>query len=297
MNNNKSFEELYQRGLEFVKDKQVVFCGMVRDCATELKSNIGTIEQIGIFFKDYRIVVFENNSEDSTKDVLAEWSQSNEKVHVECNDFDESHYKDIPLREGFYLSNSRRRIQKYVDYRNLYMEYLDKMTFVADFVVLVDYDVARIDIKGVISSFGTSLEWDVITANGYSLSPKLKRRYHDTYALCESGRENSPQTEEDILKNRDRYAFLRKGMPFIRIFSAYGGLAIFKGDLLRGLRYQIIHNDYDGVEVRCEHFSIFKQLSDKGYYRFYINPNMEIYYQRLSLRLFKKKIFDLIHGC
>lgn len=291
------FNELYEHGVVTVKNKHIVFCGMVRDCASELKSNIGAIEQIGAFFQDYRVVVFENNSVDSTKNVLEEWSKINEKVYVECNDFNESHYKEIPIKEGFFLSNSRRRIQKYVDYRNLYMEYLDKMTFNADYIVLLDYDVARIDVKGVISSFGTYLEWDVITANGYSLSPNLRKRYHDTYALCESGKEHSPQTEEDILKNRERFAFLRKGMPFIRIFSAYGGLAIFKGDILRGLRYKIISNDYYGIEVRCEHFSIFKQLSENGFHRFYINPNMEVYYQSLSLRLVKKKIHDLFNGC
>lgn len=291
------YRKLYNNGFEVIKKRTVVFCGMVRNCASEVKSNIHTIEQIGLHFKDYRIVVFENNSVDSTKIVLREWMERNERVYVECHDFEESHYQHIPKGDSFYTSNSRRRIQKYVDYRNLYMEYLDKMEFSADYIILVDYDIAKIDVEGVVTSFGTSLEWDVITANGYSLSPKLRRRYHDTYALCESGRENTPQTEDDILTNRVRFSFLRKGMPFIRVFSAYGGLAIFKRDILRGLRYKIIKNEYDGVEVRCEHFSIFKQLAEKGYNRVYINPNMEVYYQRLSLELVKKKIHDTIHGC
>lgn len=297
MQGNRIFKKLYNRGIELIKDKTVVFCGMVRNCASEVKSNIHTIEQLGLCFKDYRVVVFENNSVDSTKSVLSEWRERNEKVYVECNDFEESHYQHIPKDNSYYQSNSRRRIQKYVDYRNLYMEYLDKMDFYADYIILVDYDVAKIDVYGVLTSFGTFLEWDVITANGYSFSPKLKRRYHDTYALCESGRENTPQTEDDILMNREHFAFLRKGMPFIKVFSAYGGLAIFKRDILRGLRYKIIKNEYDGVEVRCEHFSIFKQLAENGYNKVYINPNMEVYYQSLSLELMKKKIHDIIHGC
>jgi hypothetical protein len=295
MRNLHLYNKLYEYGKENIKDKKIVFCGMVRDCGTEIKNNIPTIEKIGAYFQDYRVVVFENNSIDTTKDVLTKWKGDNGKVFAECNDFDESKYKNIPKEKSYYLPNSRRRIQRYIDYRNLYMEYLDKMEFDYDFVALIDYDIAKIDIKGFISSFGTELEWDAITANGYSLSPKLKRRYHDTYALCEAGKENRPQTEEDILTNRDNFAFLRKGMPFIRTFSAYGGIAIFRGDILNGIRYKIIMNNYDGVEVRCEHFSVFKQLFEKGHDKVYINPNMEVYYQRITLNLIIKKIKDLIN--
>jgi hypothetical protein len=268
----------------------------VRDCGKEVHHIIPTIEQLGECFSDYHVVVFENNSTDNTKEVLKNWSIKNKKVKAICNDFDESSYKEIPKEDCYYLPNSRRRIQKYVDYRNLYMEYLDKGNIEADFVIIVDFDVAKIDVPGVLTSFGTVLEWDVITANGYSLSPKFKMRYHDTYALCELGHENLPQSVSDIRSYRDVFASLHKGMPFMRVFSAYGGLAIFKREILRGKRYSIIYNNYEGVEVRCEHFSLFKALADSGFDKVYINPSMEIYYQRLSFKLVVKKIKDLIHG-
>lgn len=294
--NNKYFTKLYQRGRETAKGKKVVFCGMVRDCGKEVRHIIPTIEKLGNCFADYQVVIFENNSKDKTKEILLTWQDKNNKVKAICNDFDESSYNDIPKEDCYYLPNSRRRIQKYVDYRNLYMEYLDKEDIKADYVIIVDFDVAKIDIPGVLTSFGSILEWDVITANGFSLSPKLKRRYHDTYALCEYGHENIPQTIPEIIAYRDIFAPLRKGMPFIRVYSAYGGLAIYKRDILRGKRYRIINNDFEGVEVHCEHFSLFKALADSGFDKVYINPNMEVYYQRLSLSLFIKKTKDLLYG-
>lgn len=290
------FNKLYTQGLETIKNKSVIFCGMVRDCGSSVKRIIPSVERLGNQFKDYHIVIFENNSKDNTKQILNNWQSRNKRVTAICNDFDENKYKNIPKDKSYYLPNSRRRIQKYVDYRNLYMEYLDNITYDADYVILIDFDIARINIKGVITSFGTKLEWDVITANGYSYSPRFKRRYHDTYALCELGHENIPQSIPDIISYRQIFSSLRKNMPLIRVYSAYGGLAIYKREILKNMRYKIIFNNYDGVEVYCEHYSLYKQLAEKGYNKVYINPNMEIYYQRLSLDLIIKKINDIIHG-
>ena len=290
------FNYLYENGLKVVCDKKVVFCGMVRDCAKELNHNITTIEKIGSYFSDYRIVIFENNSKDDTKLVLTRWMSNNKRVNAIVNDFDETKYQQIPKDPSYYLPNCRRRIQKYVDYRNMYMEYLDQMDFESDYTVILDMDVDRIDVKGFITSFGNKLEWDVITANGYSTSPKLKRRYHDTYALCEFGNENGKQSVDDIIAYRDIFSKLKKGMPFIRVFSAYGGLAIYKSSSLLNARYSIIYNNYKGIEVRCEHYSLYKVLAERGFDKVYINPNMEIHYQKISQKLLLKKIKGLYDG-
>ena len=123
------FNYLYENGLKVVCDKKVVFCGMVRDCAKELNHNITTIEKIGSYFSDYRIVIFENNSKDDTKLVLTRWMSNNKRVNAIVNDFDETKYQQIPKDPSYYLPNCRRRIHKYVDYRNMYMVYLDQMDF------------------------------------------------------------------------------------------------------------------------------------------------------------------------
>ena len=124
----------------------------------------------------------------------------------------------------------------------------------------------------------------------------LKRRHHDTYCLIEHGKEHLPDSEEKILLYREVFEPLRKGMPFIRVGAAMGGMIIFKTNERKDIRYHVIQNNYGGVEVYCDHVSIFKQLAEKGCDKFFINPNLVVYYQSISLKLIKKKIQDVLQG-
>ncbi|MCQ2095118.1 MAG: hypothetical protein MJY59_00030 [Bacteroidaceae bacterium] len=277
-----TFDGLYQQGKKDTADKTVVVCGMVRDCGGELARNIPAIKAVVSCFQDYRIAVLENNSIDDTKDVLRRWAASDRKVHVSVNDFDETKYGEIEVDYSSAPHFRLAKIQKYVDYRNRLFDLVDSMDFEHDYLIVVDLDVARIDAEGVMTSFGYAGEWDAITANGYSHSVLLRRRYHDTYPLCEYGRESLPQRIDELYDYRSMFAPLRKGMPFVRVFSAYGGLAIYRRQAVKGLRYKAIANSGEGIQTRCEHFSICLQMAENGYDKVFINPNMEILYQRID---------------
>lgn len=289
-----SYNQLYQQGIKQTKNKTVIFCGIVRDCEKNLSRNIPVIEKIATYFKSYQVILFENNSKDSTKQILTTWSNTNSNVHVFINDFDESQYKEIPVPAEYNPAFSKRRIQKMTDYRNMYLEYIEKNKIQADYIVIVDMDVRKIDIKGVLSSFGTEQQWDAIAANSHSLSPKFKRRQHDAYALIEDGKELIPQTEAMIDDNRVSWALLHRDMPFIRVASAYGGLAIYRFQAIQNLRYKIFENLTGGIEVRCEHFSLYQQMREKGYNKIYINPNMDILYQKTTLSFILKKLCEIL---
>ena len=283
-----SFNSLYKEGINNIKNKDVIFCSIVRDCAYNLQHNIPVIEKIGSYFKKYTVIVFENNSHDSTKTVLQHWATNNKNIHVHVANYKEDKFKEIPIPKEYNSSNSRRRIQKMAEYRNQYLEYINSHNLKSDYIIIVDLDVAKINIKGVISSFGTDQEWDVIASNSYSRSPHLKKRYHDTYALIEDGTEDRPQSEITINQNRYIWANLSYNMPFIRVFSAFGGLAIYKYEQIKNLRYFVIDNLYGGVEVKCEHVSLHTELKKRGYNRTYINPNMKIKYQNTLSTILKR---------
>jgi hypothetical protein len=287
------FQKLYNKGIINASKSQILICGIVRDCGKALQNNISAIEQICSHFKNYQIVIFENNSKDSTKNILQKWALKNPNVKVFINDFDESIYLNIPIPSSFYPSNSKKRIQKMVNYRNLYMDYIQQNHLQADFLCIVDLDVSKIDIKGVITSFGLEQKWDAISANGISRTFLLKKRYHDTYALTESEMDALLQTIPQIEENRYKWNFLKKGMPIIRVASAYGGLCLYKFEAVKNLKYQLLKNNYAGVEVRCEHFSIHKQMIDNGFANIYINPNMYIKYQKIDFKLICKKVKNI----
>ena len=268
----------------------------MRNAEHGLKKNIPVIDKLCSYFKEYNIVVYENDSKDQTKEILKIWQeQAPNNIHISINDIDSGN--TIPQASEV-LSNpffSQRRIGKMVNLRNKYMDYIEDHGLTADYMMVVDLDVAQLYLEGILSSFKSNIEWDAVTAFGYSTSPKFKRRYHDTYALTMWGDEKKPQTEEKIKKNADKLGKLKPEDNWIRVFSAFGGLAIYKFEALKDIKYQLLENEDKRVEVKCEHFSITKQMAEKGYNKFYINPGMQLKYQKLTLSIIFNRIKNLLH--
>lgn len=267
-------------------DRTIIICGIVRNAERGLKRNIPEIKRLCQMSKGYKVFVYENDSTDMTKKLLKEWHDSDPaNVFVSLNDTSAQptipSVSDVPSINPFY---SQKRIDKMAKLRNAYMQFVDDMGWSADYFVVVDLDVARISADNIMSSFVRE-DWDAVTAFGYSTSPKLKRRYHDTYALTELGDEENPQTEEKIIKNSKKYANLNNDSPWVRVFSAFGGLAIYRFESIKGVRYEALKNNDPRVQVKCEHYSIYYQMKRRGFDRVYINPSMSLKYQELSLKI------------
>ena len=273
-----------------IKDSKIIVCSIVRNAARGLKRNIPIIETICASFKDYKIFVYENDSTDNTKELLIKWKNTfPSKIEIITENIDPTSTvpHNVKSVNPFY---SKARISKMVSCRNQYMEMIEKKKWDADYLMVVDLDVAQLYIQAILTSFSSNIEWDAVTAFGYSLSPKLKRRYHDTYALTEYKDENTAQTETKIKYLAEKYGNLTEKDDWIRVFSAFGGLAIYKYDAVKGLKYQLLSNDDDRVEVKCEHYSIYKQMAEAGYNKVYINPAMCLKYQSLSYSIIKNHI-------
>lgn len=264
-------------------------CSIVRNAEKGLKRNIPVIRNLCARFRDYHVIVFENDSKDGTVGLLKAWAASDPKVHVSCRTLG---IRTIPRPEDVACNPffSRYRIEKMAAFRNQYLAYVEEQGWNPDFLLVVDLDVDRLDLDAIMTSFGPGPEWDAVTAFGHSLSPRLTRRYHDTYALVELGKETVPQTEESIQEAGYRLGNLRASDPWLRVFSAFGGLAIYRYACIRGLRYQCLDNADPRVEVRCEHFSLYEQMSRRGYGRVYVNPAMRLKYQRLTLKIIRDHV-------
>ena len=280
-------------------DRTIIICSIVRNAERGLKRNIPEIKRLCQMSKGYKVFVYENDSTDMTKKLLKEWHDSDPaNVFVSLNDTSAQptipSVSDVPSINPFY---SQKRIDKMAKLRNAYMQFVDDMGWSADYLVVVDLDVARISADNIMSSFVRE-DWDAVTAFGYSTSPKLKRRYHDTYALTELGDEENPQTEEKIIKNSKKYANLNNDNPWVRVFSAFGGLAIYRFESIKGVRYEALKNNDPRVQVKCEHYSIYYQMKRRGFDRVYINPSMSLKYQELSLKIMynslKRKMNKLV---
>lgn len=281
------------RGLS---EASIVVCGIVRDAARGLRKNMPVIDALCARAKDWHIVVYENDSRDETKALLRAWQARHpDRLHAIMQDTDGS--QTIPSARSVSGNPffSRKRIDKMARLRNQYMAYIDEKGWQADYLVVVDMDVAQLQLGGILDTFAHAGEgWDAVAANGYSLSPRLQRRYHDSYALTRWPDRDKSQTEDMIRRSADELGTLRPGDDWVRIASGFGGLAIYRFEAVKGLRYYAEPNDDERVEVRCEHFSLYRQMIARGYEHFYINPAMELHYQRLSWRIVWKSFWRMI---
>lgn len=277
--------------MKSINKSSVIVCSIVRNAEKGLKKNIPVIKELCQYFKCYKVVIYENDSTDSTKILLQSWMDEDpDHVIALLNDTDSS--STIPNAQSVKANPffCKKRISKMAAIRNHYLDYIEKEKLEADYLIVVDLDVAELFLEGILTSFSDAPEWDAVTAFGYSTSPSFRRRYHDSYALVEYGNENIPQTEKSIQNAAISFIKKLKTSQWIRVYSAFGGLAIYRFDKIKGLRYKIISNEDPRVEVRCEHFSLYQQMSKKEDCRIYVNPQMKLNYQKVSISLICKTI-------
>src|SRR3990167_2485971 len=61
---------------------KVIICGICKDVERATPYSIQNIETLGALFDDYRVFIYENNSNDKTPELLKEWAQGNARVTV-----------------------------------------------------------------------------------------------------------------------------------------------------------------------------------------------------------------------
>lgn len=279
-----------------ISESSIAICGLVKDCSANLAKNISTIEEISRYFNKSVIVIFENDSTDNTKQVLYDWKKYNNQVNLLIEDGIFNNIADDKIPESVNPFFSRKRISRMVMLRNKYLDFLDNQNIEVDYLMVVDLDVDEICVKGVLTGFHTTQKWDALFANGFSISPQFKYRYHDTYALTELGNEENPMTEKSIYANELRFAFLRAGQPLFPVYSAFGGLAIYRYEAIRGFRYDLLKNEDSRVEVKCEHIALHQQMHERGYGRLYINPDMLVNYQKITCKYLLERAMLRVKG-
>jgi len=278
-----------EKGKSFMKEQSVAICSIVRDCKKNLKRNINVLEVLKKYFKKTDFYIFENDSKDGTKNILKKWKGNSENVNIFLND-----YYDVTIpsmsevKENPYYS--KHRISRMCQYRNEYLKKINQSKEKYDYIIVLDLDIEKINIEGIISSFSLAGHWDVICANGFSYSPTLRKRYHDSYALVELGKEKIPQTEKSIRLNQYIWGRIKRRGPLIPVYSAYGGLSIYRYEAIKNKYYKVLTNEDKRVAVRCEHFSLCQQIKQAGYTRIFVNPSMILKYQSINIKLVSKYI-------
>jgi Cryptococcal mannosyltransferase 1 len=279
-----------EKGLQHMAGSSIAIAGLARDCANKLDGNIQLIEKLCSFFKLSTVVVVENGSKDATRIKLNNWAEQKDDVNV-IGGVPSKQAVDSPRKISPNPYYSKARIGKLAALRNQYIDFLRNQETSFDYLLVLDFDVDKISLEGILNSFDRHQEWDVITAYGYSLSPRLRERYHDSFALVPLGEENLTKTEKSIKNLQPLFRMEKKSKDLVPVYAAYGGLSIYKLSEKELPDYWVAGNQDLRVEAQCEHISFCSFFTRRGAKKVYINPQMHLRYQS-----FKDALIRLIYN-
>jgi hypothetical protein len=253
-------------GRQKMAESTVVICGIARDISKNIMATIARVERLGQMFKDYRVVIYENDSTDGTDIVLKEWESQNYKVKITSEKLGDIKYES---------STDVERLVALADYRNNYLHHIfNGDTIVPDYIIVADLDLpGGWSYEGICNSFGYD-HWSVMGSNGLlygilegSTDGEMRRVYYDSLAFRRKGHPE-PHVSSDI--NAIVY---NRGESPIQVDSCFGGLALYKSDAFRhGARYS-------GPD--CDHVELHRLMLDTGIDGIYLNPSQIVLYSNV----------------
>lgn len=265
------------KGTEYLKNRRIVIAGLVRDSEENIDTIKEHVDRISKVFKDYLVLVVENDSKDETRKALLEWGKENPRVIVlgcgiNANTCNLNLPKTSPLK-----MHDEPRIRKMVLLRNIYMDYISdnkKLFDGYDFLAALDMDIeGRFYLDGLANAgykFMKSPELDGLCANGIKISNMglyTGKSYFDPYAHKEVG-ENGLSSQKitafwGLYPTRDLQECKAKEH---KVRSCFNGFTIYRMNSLLGKKY--LYNE-EGGEVLCEHVTLNSQLNN-----LYIDPEL-----------------------
>lgn len=219
--------------------EKVLICGVGRNIERAVPNTIKSATELGSRFADYRVIFYENNSTDQTKPLLKAWADGNPKVKFISEKISKRRIvKQLSMRvmnrtesiaraRNIVLDEAMKR--KYDDYRYVVW---------ADLDFLEPWDVDAI----VETVLHPEQEWDAVFAYGfYDLFALRAPEFPIGFELV------GYQYWDNCDRVREKFILDRDG-PWKKVYSAFGGLGIYKREALKGCRYSgVVTEDLERV--------------------------------------------------
>jgi len=251
------YESRIQRGFSTAFSSNLVICGLARDIRPYISYLYNRVLHLGSFFKDYSVVIVENDSIDGTREELEKIQQTNHRWMI------------IGEKQGKIRHCQDKSLRRRIDmafYRNQYLNFVNahygKPLYpdIPTYMIILDTDLlGGYSYEGVLNSIGYEQQWDFIGSNGLLFRKRdnrFERLFYDTWAFRKYGSWN------DIGKAGNLFLWERGDEPE-RVFSCFGGCGIYKWDSIKNLRYN---------ETDCDCVTLHKQMIENGKYLF-MNPS------------------------
>lgn len=212
--------------------EKVVICMICRDVGVYLSETIFELESIGSLFQDYRIVVYENNSEDDTPSQLYRWKRRNPKVSVTVNFISEAGFGDMIVNctEGKFSRVEQRALAR----NRVLSAALSQFDKDFSYVLWFDANVKLQSLEEIVNTFKVREHWDAVFA--YRID--AEENFADWSAFRDASRPFGPEIIGDRWYVEPKQFSLSKEDPWYPVYSAFGGCALYKRSALEHCRYE-----------------------------------------------------------
>lgn len=268
-----------------MNEKSIIIIGAIRNGEKYIKQVLNNIIKIGNLFKNYKVIIYENDSIDATKNILNKYKKNNiefifEKDNIEFifenNNIEFIFEKNIDKLYQF-------RTQRLAYIRNKLLKYVLEKYTNYDYLLNMDLDDIN-STNDIFTTFHYIFDyneeiWDVQTIH-------QRKEYYDIWAYRKAGlieydcwlevrKDESNKIpyndsyNNHIAKYKTPYT-LKRGL--IPVISAFGGAAIYKMCKLVEAKDDGLYvglNEYGEV---CEHVYFHEVLKNKYNSKIFINP-------------------------
>lgn len=236
--------------------------GLARDNVDVIGYTLSRILHLSHFFKSVKCLIFENDSIDGTPDYINKFMKNQNRVEFHLASAQIGRVRHSPVK-------SRERRADMAMYRNGYLSLIERMNWDVDYLMVIDTDlVGGFSYEGILNTLGQEEDWTAVGSNGityrYNDKSKLEKLFFDTWAYRPFNCWNDVCGEETNLLSFER------SQPLVPVFSCFGGMAIYKYDRIKGLRY---------TDEDCDHVTLHKQIIDMGQ-KIYLNPSQITIYTK-----------------
>jgi len=234
----------------FIINENVLICAIVKDCGERLKNNINLSIETGKIFKKYKIVIYENNSTDDTKNIL-EIFKNNEKIKIISEDIsNEVIRRNSKVWSNIVVSGVDKpcKMEQTTNARNKVLDEIRKKEYNEyTYVIWIDLDSHGWFLKGIIDSFIKKNMWDVIYANGLDHN---SHKYNDMYSYRDLYFLFGPELLHEYFWNIEKEVNVLNTEGLVPVFSAFGGIGIFKKSIFDNRKYECVVNEHVKIFYR-----------------------------------------------
>jgi hypothetical protein len=260
---------IINKGKSIASNSSIVICILARNISKVFYKSSQRLEYIGNKFKNYKIIIFENDSNDDSRNLFKQWENYNKNVILlNCHVIGNYDCK-LNNKEGYdYGTISKNRFLKMAFYREQYLNYIRENYFNYDYMLVYDFDLdGNININGLYDTLAHD-DWSAVFVNG-KIPCFLTFGFIDINAdviaslFMEDDYDSIKYDLFNLLNILYKLQYNRFNNHFIQVKSAFSGCGIYKIK-------DVLDCSYIGDNNICEHINLAKCLYNKNK-KLYIN--------------------------